>query len=250
METQKFAWIIGASTGIGKALALKLIANNYIVAISSRSIDLLTEMRAQYGDKLIPIRIDVTDKLSIEEAYQDLLKIVPKIDLAILSAGSYFRDNPYQFNAEIYEKTFKLNVFGVVNCLEKIVPKMIEQGNGQIGIISSVAGINGLPLAAAYGGSKAALINICESLAPSLKRKNIDLSLINPGFVATPLTAKNDFAMPFIISAEKSADIIYDGLIRKKFEIIFPKRMALVMKLLKILPYRIKFFLSSKILKK
>lgn len=247
---KKYAWIIGASTGIGKALALKLIENNYIVAISARSIDLLEEMKSQYGENLIPIQIDVTKKASIETAYQQICKIMPQIDLAILSAGSYYRDNPYQFNSEIYEKTFALNVFGVTNCLEKIIPHMIAQNHGQIGIISSVAGINGLPLAAAYGGSKAALINICESLCPALKRKNIDLSLINPGFVDTPLTAKNDFAMPFIISAEKSAQIIIDGLNRKKFEIIFPFRMSLFMKLLKALPYSIKFYLSSKILKK
>ncbi len=250
MENLKYAWIIGASTGIGKSLALKLINNGYIVIISARSMNLLEEMKQQYGDKLIPIQIDVTQKNTIDEAFDKICKIVPHIDLAILSAGSYIRDNPYQFDAQIYEKTFALNVFGVVNCLEKIIPYMILQKYGQIGIISSVAGINGLPLAAAYGGSKAALINICESLAPALSKKNIDLSLINPGFVDTPLTSKNDFAMPFIISSEESANIIFNGLQKRKFEIIFPFKMAFLIKFIKILPYKIKFLLSSNILKK
>lgn len=250
MENKKTIWIIGASTGIGKSLALFMHYLGYKVVISARSADKLDEIAKSDPINLIPIPIDVTKFETVEAAFEKTKTAVGQIDYAVICAGSYIRDNPYKFDRKAYEETFNLNVMGTVNCLQVLVPEMLERNAGTIGIVSSVAGINGLPMAAAYGGSKAALINMAESLAPALKRKGVDLKLINPGFVATPLTDKNNFPMPFLISAEESARIIYKGLMSKKFEIIYPWKMAFLMKFIKALPYFIKFKLTSMVLKK
>lgn len=250
METNKTVWIIGASTGIGKSLAEFMHYLGYKIVISARSKDKLDAISQKDPENLIPVSIDVTDIESVKTAFDKTKSEIGRIDYAVICAGSYIRDNPYRFDRKVYEDTFNLNVMGTINCLQFIVPDMIAQESGTIGVVSSVAGINGLPLAAAYGGSKAALINICESLSPALKRKNIDLKIINPGFVATPLTEKNDFPMPFLIDAEESSRSIYKGLTSKKFEIIYPWKMAWLMKFIHALPYFIKFKLTSLVLKK
>ncbi len=250
MANKKTVWIIGASTGIGKSLAEFMHYLGYKIIISARSVDKLNAIAEKDKANIIPIPIDVTNFETVKAAFDKVKENIDQIDFAVICAGSYIRDNPYRFDRKVYEDTFNLNVMGTVNCLQVLIPEMIAKETGTIGVVSSVAGINGLPLAAAYGGSKAALINMCESLSPALKRKNIDLKVINPGFVDTPLTEKNEFPMPFLINAEESARIIYKGLTSKKFEIIYPWKMAWLMKFIHALPYFIKFKLTSLVLKK
>ena len=141
----------------------------------------------------------------------------------------------------------ELNINGVLNCLAAILPALLAQGRGGIGIVSSIAGLSGLPQALIYGPTKAALINLCESLYLDLHKLGIGVYLINPGFVATPLTAKNDFSMPALISAEQAALEIVSGIERGEFHIHFPKRFTHFLRLLRLLPYRAYFYLIHKV---
>ena len=138
---------------------------------------------------------------------------------------------------------------GVVNALSEIIPKFVSAGEGHVAIVASLAGYRGLPSASGYGASKAALINMCESLRPELMKYNVRLTLINPGFVETPLTDKNDFEMPFIITAKDAAERIFREIEDCKFEIVFPKRFAFIMKALRLMPYRVFFSITKKLIK-
>lgn len=135
---------------------------------------------------------------------------------------------------------------GVIHVLNACIQTMVERGEGHIAIVSSVSGYRGLPNAAAYSPSKAALINLAESIAPQLAQKGVTISLVNPGFVDTPMTSENDFPMPFIVSAEEAATKIIAGLEKKKFEIAFPKRLAWIMNFLRIIPNGMFFWIVRK----
>ena len=136
---------------------------------------------------------------------------------------------------------------GAVNGLSAVIPVFIDRKRGHVGVVASVAGYSGLPLAGAYGASKAALINMCESLRPELEAEGVGLSVINPGFVRTPLTAKNKFPMPFLIDADVAARQIYSGMIKGKFEIALPRSFVIILKILRLLPYGIYFPLIKKV---
>ena len=232
-------WITGASTGIGAALAKRYASDGHTVFISARSADklqaLATETKSLAGViKSFPC--DVTDNESVLSAVKDI-EANGTIDLAIMNAGYYEPIELEELNLEHFLNTYDVNLFGVVRCLLAVLPGMRDAASGQIAIVSSVSGYTGLPRAAAYGSSKAALINLAESLQPECKARGIDVRLINPGFVKSPLTDKNNFKMPFIVEAEYAADKIVDGLAGGKFEIHFPKRFTFLLKLLRSLPY-------------
>ena len=150
------------------------------------------------------------------------------------------------FSADTVKRLLTTNTLGTAIPLEVLLPHYLEKKSGQIAIVASVAGYRGLPTASAYGASKAALINLAESLRAELYRSGVDIRLINPGFVKTPLTDKNEFEMPFLISAEAAAEAIIKGLSGKKFEVVFPTRMAIAMRLLKWLPDRVFFPLINR----
>jgi short-subunit dehydrogenase len=161
-------------------------------------------------------------------------------------AGSYQKMRADDFDLTVAKQMVALNINGVLNCLAAILPTLLVQGRGGIGIVSSIAGLSGLPQALIYGPTKAALINLCESLYLDLHKRGIGVYLINPGFVATPLTAKNDFSMPALISAEQAALQIVSGIERGEFHIHFPKRFTNFLRLFKLLPYRAYFYLIHK----
>ena len=142
------------------------------------------------------------------------------------------------------------NLMGTGNCLEAVIPRMVARGQGQIGLVGSVSGYGGLPGGGVYGATKSALITMAEAMVPELRLKGVRLSVINPGFVKTALTDANDFPMPFMISAEDAAERIVKGLKAGRFEIAFPRRMALSLKLLSLLPYPLYFTLTSKMLRR
>ena len=172
-----------------------------------------------------------------------------RLDLAVLNAGTYGRDSAAQFDAVAFRATVEVNLMGSVHCLAALMPRMLAHGSGHIAVVSSVVGYVGLPGAAAYGASKAALINMCEALYPELAARNVRLSIINPGFVDTPLTQKNDFPMPFLISADAAVDQIMAGLRSRHFEIAFPRMMVLSMKLLAVLPARLRFAVTRRMIR-
>lgn len=247
---QPVAWVTGASSGIGRALCLKLAAEGYRVAASARGTEALQalEIEGKGGIKSFPL--DVTDRDRVREMPERVAVELGPVSLAVFCAGSYKRDRPSAFDSGKLRAMMELNVMGTAHCLEAVIADMIAREGGQIGVVSSVAGYNGLPGAAFYGATKAALINMCEAMQPELKTKGIDLRIINPGFVATPLTAKNDFPMPFMITADEAAESIVAGLKSRRYEIIFPWKMALAISLLHALPQGLRFALTRRMLRK
>jgi short-subunit dehydrogenase len=226
-------WITGASTGIGRAIAQQLAAAGIAVAASARSAEKLAELGA--GIRAYPL--DVTDAAAVAATIEKIERELGPIDLAVLGAGAYAPLTISQFRVENFSTTMTVNYLGVVNALAALVPAMIARRGGHVSWIASVAGYRGLPKAAAYGPTKAALINLAESLKPELQAEGVTVSVINPGFVATPMTAQNDFPMPFLMSPEDAARRAIAGLDARKFEIAFPTRFVVLLKIARILPY-------------
>jgi short-subunit dehydrogenase len=245
----KMAWITGASSGIGRALALRLARDGWTIAASARGSEALDVLAREAAGQIHAFPLDVTDRAAVVTTFLDIEAALGPVSLAVFGAGTYYRETVASFDAGKIGEMVNLNILGTANCLETVMRAMVARGSGHIGVMSSVAGYVGLPGAAGYGATKAALINMCEALYPELAAKGVRLSLVNPGFVDTPLTRKNDFAMPFIISAEEAADYIARGLAARRFEIVFPWKMALVFKLLRALPARLRFLLTRRMVR-
>jgi NAD(P)-dependent dehydrogenase (short-subunit alcohol dehydrogenase family) len=224
-------WITGASQGLGRAAALDHAGAGWTVAASARSADVL----AGIGGGTRPYPLDVTDRAATAATVAAIEADAP-IDRAILNAGTHIPFDAATFDPTVFDRLFALNVGGVVNCLAALVPRMVARGTGEIAIVASVAGYRGLPTAAAYGASKAALINMAEALHMDLAPKGVRVRLVNPGFVRTPLTDKNDFAMPALMEPDVAATRLRQGLDRGGFEVTFPRRFTYVLKLLGLLP--------------
>jgi len=246
----KTAWIIGASTGIGRQIALDLAKAGVQVAISARSEAKLAELQVQ-SDLLLPFPLDIGDANAISKAYAQMSAQTGPVDLVIVCAAVWHPMDAKGFDVAKAKQSFDINVGGVHNVLGTVMPSFIERGKGHIAIVASVAGYRGLPQAAAYGSTKAALISLAESLYPDLLRYGVNVSIVNPGFVETPMTEKNDFPMPFIMTPEAASKRIIDGLRKRKFEIAFPWRFVAFLKLARILPYPAYFwYVSNFVLKK
>ncbi|MGK5030992.1 SDR family NAD(P)-dependent oxidoreductase [Janthinobacterium sp. MDT1-19] len=242
----KRVWIIGASSGIGAACASLLLEQGACVALSARhraSLELLCE--GQPLAQALPL--DITQPAQLRAVCADLQQQWPQIDLILVVAGGYQAMRADSFDLKAAQGLLALNVGGVFNCLEQALPWLLRQGSGGIGIVASVAGYGGLPKALAYGASKAALINLTESLYLDLHGRGIDVYQINPGFVATPLTADNDFKMPALMTAHDAAVAMLDGIERGHFHIHFPKRFTNTLRLARLLPYRAYFWLIRKV---
>lgn len=241
----KCVWITGASTGIGRELALLLAREGATVAVSARSEDKLTELQA-LNPAIKAYPLDVLDAGRTVEVFEAIERDLGPVDLAVLNAGIWQPMLVSDFSADKAKNSMGVNYFGVLHALEPAMRAMAARGRGHIGIVASVAGYRGLMKGAAYSPTKAALISLCEALYPSLTRKGVKLSVINPGFVKTPMTDVNTFPMPFIVPVEEAVQTIADGLARGKYEIVFPWRMALMMKALRIMPNRMFFWLISR----
>jgi short-subunit dehydrogenase len=235
-------WITGASTGIGREIALQLASRGVKVAASARSLEKLENMGANI--KAYPL--DVTDIVAVKNTIVQIEHDLGQIDLAVFGAGTYEEVGATDINPARFANMMNVNYMGVVNCVSALLPLMLARGRGHISWIASVAGYRGLPKAAAYGPTKAALINLAESLKPELKLKGIRISVVNPGFVETPMTANNKFPMPFLMKPEDAARRTIAGLAKLKFEIAYPSRFIAILKVLRILPYRVFFWLITK----
>jgi len=247
--TGGLAWVTGAGSGIGRALALRLAREGWQVAVSARTSRDLSTLAAAAPDRIHAFPLDVTDADAVLETVASIEEDLGPLDLAVLNAGTYARDSAAQFDASAFRATVEVNLMGAVHCLSALMPRMLARGSGHIAVVSSVSGYVGLPGATAYGASKAALINMCEALHPELAAGNVSLSLVNPGFVDTPLTRKNDFPMPFLISVDAAVDHIMAGLKSRRFEIAFPWKMVLTMKLLAALPARLRLAVTRRMLR-
>ena len=249
MAADGCVWITGASTGLGRAIALRFAAAGHRVAASARNADQLESLAAEAEGTVSAHPLDVTDRTATAAAIDEIERNHGRIAIAILNAGTHLPMPAENYSAETVAKLLDVNVMGVAHGLDALLPRMIERRAGTIGVVSSVAGYRGLPTAAAYGASKAALINMCESLKLELDRHGVRLVLINPGFIDTPLTAKNPFPMPFLMPADKAAERVYRGLTDGRgFEITFPRRFTWMLKLLRMLPYGLYFAATRKTL--
>ena len=250
MTEKKIIWITGASSGIGKALAIKFAEKGWTVAASARRENLLEDLN-KFNPNIYSFPLDVTE---IENCKLVANKIIEKfggIDICVFGTGMHDPKSEKRFNLNKIREIMEVNYFGTMNSINSIYEYFSEKKNGQISIISSVAGYRGLPAAGAYCASKAALTSYAESLNFDMKMKNVRVSLISPGFIKTPMTDQNDFPMPMIKSPEFAANEIFKGLTEKKsFEIHFPKAFTYFLKFLQILPSSIYFKLVSKGMKK
>ena len=250
MEDKKVIWITGASSGIGKALAIKFAKNNWIVAASARRENLLKELK-HTNENIHSFPLDVTDIDKCKLVAKNIIEQFGNIDICVFGTGMHDPKSEKKFNLEKIREIMEVNYFGTMNSINSIYEYFSEKQNGQISIISSVAGYRGLPAAGAYCASKAALTSFAESLYFDMQMKNVRVSLISPGFIKTPMTDQNDFPMPMIKSPEFAANEIFKGLtIKKRFEIHFPKVFTYFLKFLQILPSSLYFKLVAKGMKK
>ena len=248
-KNQKNIWITGASSGIGKALAEKFASEGWNVAISARRVEILELMASKQNMTSYPL--DVTDQKKVTETFLKILKDLSKIDLCVFSSGTYDPKNEKSIDVDKIKNVINVNFIGVVNCVKSVEKNFKQKKSGQISIVSSIAGYRGLPNSSGYGPSKAALTNFAESIYFDFKKFNVNVSIISPGFIKTPLTDKNEFSMPFLETPEFAAKKIYNGLTKNKsFEIHFPKPLTLLLKFFRILPYKIYLFLIDKSVKR
>ncbi len=220
--------ITGASSGIGFQLACDYAADGWQVIACGRDIDKLTRLH-QHAPDITLCPFDITDLAATREALTG-----KSVELAILCAGTceYLDDGVVE--AEKVHHVMSTNFSGPVNCLDALLPQL--SAGSRVALVGSTASLVPLPRAEAYGASKAALAYFARSLAQDLRRRQIHISLVQPGFVSTPLTARNDFPMPMIISVEQAAKYIRRGLARGKQEIVFPALFALLLRLTARLP--------------
>jgi short-subunit dehydrogenase len=222
-ENQKKIWITGASSGIGKALAEKFAAEGWKVAASARR----------------------------KEILEKIIKDFNVLNLCVFSSGTYDPKLEQEINIEQNKFVMETNFFGVLNCIKAVESYFKNKKDGHISIVSSIAAYRGLPNSSGYGPSKAALTNLTESLYFDFKKYNVRISLVSPGFIKTPLTDKNEFPMPFIKSPEFAAEKMFNGLTKSKaFEIHFPKAITILLKIFRVLPYKIYLFLIDKVVKR
>ncbi|WP_282607248.1 SDR family NAD(P)-dependent oxidoreductase [Pelagibius sp. Alg239-R121] len=251
VEGRDCIWITGASSGIGRAVASLLVSRGYRVAASARRRETLEVLAQELANETGEIRvypIDVTDHDAVAATRTEIESDFGPIGLALLNAGTHREVMARDFSAEDVRALIDLNVMGCVNCLEAVLPEMIARGRGHLALVSSVAGYMGLPTSAGYGATKAGLINMAEALKPECDRLSIKLQLINPGFVKTPLTDRNPFPMPFLMNVDDAARAMVAGLESRRFEVIFPRRLAYILKALRLLPYPLFFALTRRLL--
>lgn len=249
-ETQPgVCWITGASSGIGRSLSLALARQGWRVAVSSRDALRLEALSVECAcaDRLRWYPLDVTDPAAVLQSAEDIQADLGLIDLAIFNAGSY-RPMPLdEFDVALFRHLFEVNYLGVVHGIAAVLPEMRARRAGQILVMGSVAGYRGLPRSAPYNATKSALINLAESLKNELQAVGIRIRVVNPGFVRTPLTAKNAFRMPALITPDEAAAAIVKELSGDGFEITFPKRFTYWLKLLRCVPYSLYFRLTRRL---
>ncbi|MEK9776052.1 MAG: SDR family NAD(P)-dependent oxidoreductase, partial [Quisquiliibacterium sp.] len=227
-------WLVGASSGIGAALATELLARGARVAVSARSNQALAALATGQDSEMIALALDVGDADALAQAHRTLVSRWGSIDLTIWLAAAYEPMDSGNFQLEVAKRIARVNFEGLLNGLAVLLPAMRRERCGGLAIVSSVAGYRGLPRSPVYGPTKAALINLAESLYLELRPLGIGVYLINPGFVRTPLTSLNDFPMPAMIEPDEAARRILRGLERGRFEIHFPARLSWAMKALSV----------------
>jgi NAD(P)-dependent dehydrogenase (short-subunit alcohol dehydrogenase family) len=229
-------WVTGASSGIGAALSTELLSRGARVAISARRAERLEEVS---GGRMLVLPLDITDDPAVRHTADEVYSTFGGIDIAVLNAGAWTQTKVGNWDADAFRQQVEVNLLGTNSCLAALLPRMLERGAGKLVIVTSVAGYRGVPGSEAYGATKAALLNLAESLRADLAPAGVVVQWVSPGFVRTELTDANSFPMPFLIDADVAARSIADGLQSDRPEIVFPLRMAVSMKLLQLMPHRL-----------
>lgn len=244
------AWITGAGKGIGREVALRLAGRGASVAVSARTAPDLHELSREAESlpgKIVAFPLDVTDEEAVVRTFDAIEQSLGPLDLVLFNAGTHIPISADDFDADRFRTLVEANLMGVVHGLAPTIPAFIARRAGHIAVMSSVAGYRGLPTGAGYGATKAALINMCESLKPELDGHGVAITVINPGFVRTPLTDRNPFKMPFLMEPGAAAERVIAGLEARRFEITFPRRFTWTLKLLRCLPYALYFPLTRRL---
>ncbi|MGK0256250.1 MAG: short-subunit dehydrogenase [Arcobacteraceae bacterium] len=248
----KIIWIVGGSTGIGYELCKYYLDDGYSVVVSARNASTSKELKEtsiQYPSRLTLINMDVRDIQSVKNATQKAWNSYGEINLCIYNVGMYESMKVEEWNLSHFEDMTQINYLGAIRVTHSLIPFFLENGKGRFVFNASISSYFGLPYGGGYSASKAALLNFCESIKPELEERNIEVQVINHGFVKTRLTAKNDFEMPQLLEAKDAAHIIFKNLSKSKdFEIRFPFMISLFLYLLKVLPYRVAFYFTKKAL--
>jgi short-subunit dehydrogenase len=242
----KTVWIVGASSGIGRAVALLLAHRGVHVAASARGVDALRGLATVGNGRISVHPLDVTDAEATAAVRKDIEAAHGPIDLTLVSSGTWKPFKLDDIRTGAFADSMAVNFLGAVNMAAALIPDMRARDSGHIAFVSSVAGYFGLPKSAAYGPTKAALINLAQSLKTELDGSGVTVSLVNPGFVATPMTETNSFPMPFLMAPDEAAKRIVDGLASRRFEVAFPRRLAWPMKVIGLLPYPAFFWFVRK----
>ncbi len=243
MSVPKTVWITGGGSGIGKALALSFAQEGWTVVISGRRSEILDAASALHPN-IAALPCDVTDPQIVATCLND----IGPVDLAILNAGTYHPGPTSETSLADFHHMMAINYFGCLHCLQNLLPPMRQRG-GHIAIVASLAAYRGLPNASGYGPSKAAVLSLCESLRAELQESPVKIQVINPGFVQSDLTDKNDFTMPYLLTPEQAAKAIRKGLTKDHFEIAFPAPFVRRIAFLRLLPYRLYFALTRKMVR-
>ncbi|WP_306118319.1 MULTISPECIES: SDR family NAD(P)-dependent oxidoreductase [unclassified Roseitalea] len=242
-------WITGASAGIGRALALGLAAKGYDVVATARGADKLDALAAGSADLLGRIHAlpcDVTDRAAMAEAVATIEDRHGRIAGAVFNAGNFWPVPGEALDVDAFEKTYRLNLFGLIYGLVPVVERMKAHGRGHVVLVGSSSGYAGLPSASAYGASKAAINNMAEALKFDFDKLNIRIQIVNPGFIDTPQTRKNEFEMPALMPVEKAAGAFIAGMENGGFEITFPRRFTYLLKLMRMMPHPVYFWIMRR----
>lgn len=239
----KKIWLIGASEGIGRALALRLAESGALLALSARNETALNELASTLGSTPLVASCDVRDASTVDRAFTNIMDAWQNLDIVIYNAGYYVPMPSQKFDLPAIEAMVDVNFNGALRVLKNVIPCFLKARSGNIALVGSIAGYHGLPNALGYGASKAALIHLAENLACDLQGSGIKVQIINPGFVKTRLTDKNTFRMPQIMTPDKAADLIVKGLQTNRFEIRFPWLFSTLLKCMRWLPDRLYFSL-------
>lgn len=229
-------WLVGASSGIGAEVARELVRRGARVAVSARS---QADLEKVSGGDMLVVPLDVTDHDAVSAAAQVVTSELGGIDVLVAAAGYWQQTTPGELDLDTFATHVSVNLLGMAACISAVLPAMRARGSGTVVGIASVAGYRGIPGAEAYGPTKAAQINLLEALRAGLRGSGVTVQTVCPGFVDTPMTARNAFPMPFMIPAERAARTITDGIETGKAEIVFPWQMAALMKTARLVPVRL-----------
>ena len=242
----KNVWITGATSGMGKALAIKFANESWQVAASARRENLLQDLNKN-NSNIYSFPLDVKDESKTKEVFENIIEKLQTVDICVFCTGIHDPESEKKLSAKKIREIMETNFFGTLNCIMAVNSYFRGRKSGHISIVSSVAAYRGLPAASGYCASKSALTSLAESLYFDFKRYNVRVSVISPGFIKTPMTDKNKFPMPMIKSSEYAAEKIFNGLTKKNaFEIHFPIIFTMMMKLLKIMPNWLYFLVIGK----